>query len=149
MSKKAPYLSLLVFALVLFLIPQILVFAVGSGEASSPGGNQGGLNGQETSGGADMQIGTGGGGGGAGGGGGGIQNIVNSIAKGLTGLGGGLATIGFIVAGITYIASTANPSLMATAKTALVAAVIGIVIVLLSSTACSFINTLTGAGGQC
>jgi hypothetical protein len=78
-----------------------------------------------------------------------IKSIITAIKTGLTGLGGGLATIGFIVAGITYIASTANPSLMATAKTALVAAVIGIVIVLLAGTACGFINTLTGAGGDC
>jgi hypothetical protein len=145
MNKKALYSILLTATLVLILVPQVIVFAVGSGSTVENGGsgNQGALNGQEATGGA------GAGGAGGGGSGGGIQNIVGAVARGLTGLGGGLATIGFIVAGITYIASTANPSLMATAKTALVAAVIGIVIILLASTACSFINTLTGAGGQC
>ena len=146
MDKKTLCLFLSITAVVsLFLIHSCFVLAVGSGEANEHGGNQVALNGQETTGGADMQPGNGGGGAG----GGSIGNIVGSVAKGLTGLGGGLATIGFIVAGILFIASTANPSLMSTAKGALVAAVIGIVIILLANGACQFINTLTGAGGQC
>lgn len=78
-----------------------------------------------------------------------IKSIITSIKTGLTGVGGGLATIGFVVAGITYIMATTNPSLVSTAKAALVAAVTGIVIILLSGVACSFIDTLTGAGGDC
>lgn len=76
-----------------------------------------------------------------------LLSMVEKLSGSLQGLGAGLATIGFIIAGITYIASTANPSMMSVAKTALVAAVIGIVIVLLAPTAADFIGSMFGVGG--
>lgn len=86
----------------------------------------------------------------AGGGGGGqIQMIVGTIARNLGGLGAGLATIAFIIAGITFLTATGNPSRMTLAKGALVAGVIGIVVILLADSACTFIQTFTGAGGTC
>lgn len=75
-----------------------------------------------------------------------IRGIVDTIKDSLTGLGVSLATIGFVVAGITYIMATTNPSLANVAKGALVAAVIGITIILLSANACQFVQTFTGAG---
>jgi type IV secretory pathway VirB2 component (pilin) len=75
-----------------------------------------------------------------------IKTIVNQIAQSLSGLGAALATIGFVVAGILFIASTTNPSMMSMAKGALIAAVIGIVIILLAANACQFVQTFTGAG---
>lgn len=75
-----------------------------------------------------------------------IKTIVDTISKSLSGLGVALATIGFVVAGITYIMATTNPSLTSVAKGSLVAAVIGVTIVLLSANACQFISTFTGAG---
>ena len=78
-----------------------------------------------------------------------VGGIISSIKASLTGLGGSLATIAFIVAGIMYLTGSGNPSRMTVAKGALVAAVIGIVIVLLAGNACEFVNTFTGAGGSC
>ena len=73
-----------------------------------------------------------------------ITEIVNNVAQSLVPLAGGLATIAFMVAGIMYIASTANPSLMAHAKTALIAAFIGIAIVILATSAEAFVKTFFG-----
>ena len=78
-----------------------------------------------------------------------IGGILGTISKSLGGLGGALATIGFVVAGIIYISATTNPSHVQLAKGALIAAVIGIVIILLAGSACVFIQTFTGAGGSC
>ena len=78
-----------------------------------------------------------------------IKDILTTIATNLGGLGTALATIGFIVAGITYVASTTNPSLMSVAKVALIAAVVGVVIILLAVGACPFIKSFTGAPGTC
>lgn len=75
-----------------------------------------------------------------------IKTIVQKISESLSGLGVALATIGFVVAGITYIMATTNPSLTSVAKGALVAAVIGITIILLAANACQFVQTFTGAG---
>jgi type IV secretory pathway VirB2 component (pilin) len=78
-----------------------------------------------------------------------FKTIINNVATQLKGIGAGLATIAFIVAGVMFLSATGNPSRMTIAKGALIAGVIGIVIILLSSGACNFINTLTGAGGSC
>ena len=75
-----------------------------------------------------------------------IKGIVTKISESLSGLGVALATIGFVVSGITYIMATTNPSLTSVAKGSLVAAVIGITIVLLAANACTFVQTFTGAG---
>jgi len=74
----------------------------------------------------------------------GLDQVVKNAANSLKGIGGGLATIGFIVAGIMYISATGNPSKMETAKLALVAAVIGIVIILLADTAAEFVAKIFG-----
>jgi len=71
-----------------------------------------------------------------------IKTMVDNLAGNLKDLGGSLAIIGFVVAGIMYISSTANPQMMATAKSALVAAVIGVVILILATTAKDFVNGL-------
>jgi len=71
-----------------------------------------------------------------------IKEMVDNLAGNLKGLGESLAIIGFVVAGIMYIASTANPSMMSTAKTALVAAVIGVVILILATSAKGFVEGL-------
>ena len=73
-----------------------------------------------------------------------LQGMVTTFAGALGGVGAGLAIIGFTVAGIMYIASTANPSMMSTAKQALVAAVIGIVILSLAKVAQGFVRGMFG-----
>jgi len=78
-----------------------------------------------------------------------IAEIINNVVTGLQGIGAGLATIAFIVAGIMFLTAVGNPSRMAIGKGALIAAVTGIVIILLASVACNFINGLFGLGGQC
>jgi len=78
-----------------------------------------------------------------------ISGIVGKIKDSLSGLGAGLATIAFIIAGIMFLSATGNPSRMTIAKGALVAGVIGIVIILLADGACEFVKTFTGASGSC
>lgn len=69
-----------------------------------------------------------------------IQSLIDNFAKSLSGVGISLAVIGFVVAGIMFITSTANPSNMSVAKGALVAAVIGVVILILSGGAYDFVK---------
>lgn len=70
-----------------------------------------------------------------------LLGIVEAAAESLKALGAGLATIAFIVAGIMFLSATGNPSRMATAKTSLIAGVIGIVIIVLASSAKVFVST--------
>jgi uncharacterized membrane protein YhhN len=71
-----------------------------------------------------------------------IRAVISGLADGLGGLGGAMATIGFIVAGIIYITATTDPKLASLAKAALVSAVIGVVILLLATNAENFIKNL-------
>lgn len=73
-----------------------------------------------------------------------LQDVIDSLVEQLVPLSTGLATIAFIVAGIMFLTATGNPSRMAIGKGALIAAVIGVVIILLAETADSFIGTLFG-----
>jgi len=78
-----------------------------------------------------------------------LQELVNNFASQLTPLGVGLATIGFMVAGIMYVMSSAKPEMMTHAKQALVAAIIGVVIIILAKNACPFIKGMFGGIGEC
>ena len=73
-----------------------------------------------------------------------LASIVNTFAGQLAALSGSLAVIGFIIAGIMYIASAANPSHMAVAKQALIAAIIGTAICIISASATSFVGGMFG-----
>ena len=73
-----------------------------------------------------------------------LPGVVNYLAGQLALTSGGLAIIGFIVAGIMYITSAANPSNMSVAKQALIAAIIGTAICIISATATSFVKGLLG-----
>lgn len=73
-----------------------------------------------------------------------IQDLVNNAVISLSGIGAGLATISFVVAGIMYLSATGNPARMGTAKIALMAAIIGIVIIVLAATAQVFVKTFFG-----
>jgi len=75
-----------------------------------------------------------------------IQEIVDGAKNSLVPLGASLAAIAFIVAGIMYLMGTGNPSRLATAKTALIAAVIGIVIIVLAESAKTFVSGFFGLG---
>jgi hypothetical protein len=71
-----------------------------------------------------------------------LPQIVQNLAKNLQLLGGALAVIGFMVAGIMYISATANPKNMEVGKQALVAAIIGIIILILAPSATAFVSNL-------
>jgi hypothetical protein len=73
-----------------------------------------------------------------------LGTIIDTVATQLGMMAGGLAIIGFMIAGILFIAATGNPSLMSAAKAALIAAIIGTVVVVLSTGATGFVHTLTG-----
>ena len=71
-----------------------------------------------------------------------LLDIVTSVKGQLTALGSGLATIAFIIAGIMYLSATANPERMKIAKGALIAAVVGIVIIVLANGAEGFVKSI-------
>ena len=73
-----------------------------------------------------------------------LGNIIDTVATQLGYMAGGLAIIGFMISGILFIAATGNPSLMSSAKAALIAAIIGVVIIVLAKGATGFVQTLTG-----
>jgi sorbitol-specific phosphotransferase system component IIBC len=75
-----------------------------------------------------------------------LGSIVDQAASSLAGLTVGLSTIAFIVAGIMYLSAAGNPSRLTIAKGALIAAVIGIVIVVLATGAQDFVSTFFGIG---
>ncbi len=73
-----------------------------------------------------------------------LQQVVDGLKVSLTGLGISLGVIGFMVAGIMFILATTDPKKMDTAKQALLAAIIGIVIIVLASSADTFVKNLFG-----
>lgn len=75
-----------------------------------------------------------------------LSMVVGNVARALGNISIGLATIAFIVAGIMYITATGNPSRMALGKGALVAGVIGVVILIISTQACNIIQGIFGVG---
>ncbi|OGZ85047.1 MAG: hypothetical protein A2401_02990 [Candidatus Staskawiczbacteria bacterium RIFOXYC1_FULL_38_18] len=78
-----------------------------------------------------------------------LPTLIDNLAQQLGLMAGSLSIIAFIVAGIMFLTATGNPSRMTIAKGALIAAVIGIIILALSGTAKDFVENLfntTGAG---
>ena len=73
-----------------------------------------------------------------------LPGMVSTFAGQLGAMAGALSIIGFVVAGIMYISSTANPSNMSVAKQALTAAIIGVVILVLAATAKDFVSGMFG-----
>ena len=71
-----------------------------------------------------------------------LKDYINGLSTNLQGLGGGLSTIAFIVAGIMFLTATGNPSRMTIAKGSLIAAIIGIVIIVLAGSAKIFVTAL-------
>jgi hypothetical protein len=69
-----------------------------------------------------------------------VTNVVNQLKP----LSIGLSTIAFVVAGIMFLSATGNPQRMAIAKGALIAAVTGIVILVLAAGAQTFVQNFFG-----
>ncbi|MEI7425090.1 MAG: TrbC/VirB2 family protein [Candidatus Staskawiczbacteria bacterium] len=70
--------------------------------------------------------------------------LLTKILEAVGGLIASLSTVAMAIAGIMYIASTANPELRATAKKALIYAIIGAAIGLSATAITSFIKTTVG-----
>jgi len=75
-----------------------------------------------------------------------LSTIVDTLKTKLEELSGGLSAIAFIVAGVMFLSASANPSHMQIAKGALIAAIVGIVIIILANSACYFVKDLFGVG---
>jgi hypothetical protein len=73
-----------------------------------------------------------------------VADLINTAAGSLTAASAGLAIIAFMVAGIMFLSASGNPSRLAIAKGSLIAAVTGIVIVVLAATAQTFVKTFFG-----
>jgi len=74
-----------------------------------------------------------------------FTDLLNNILKGVAGLVASLSIIMLIIAGILYLTSAGSPEKMGTAKKALIAAIIGIVIAVAASSIAALITAvLTG-----
>lgn len=74
--------------------------------------------------------------------------MVRAVKDAILAVGVTLVIIGWVVAGILYLTSAGSPERMKTAKTALIAAIIGTLLVILASTSYDFIRTLFGNIGE-
>ena len=68
-----------------------------------------------------------------------VDSIANSIKTAAISVGWPMVVVGWIVAGVLYLTSAGSPERTGTAKKALVAAVIGTVLVILAQNAASFV----------
>ncbi len=72
------------------------------------------------------------------------MGIIGKITDAVVPIGTPLVAVGFIIAGFLYISASASPERMALAKKALIAAIIGTILIILASQACTFIAALFG-----
>jgi len=112
MNKKTLYSLLSFMILLLIFAPQVIILAADAAPAAAAAG------------GIPQDL----------------KTIVGNFAKNLGTMSAGLSIIAFIVAGIMFLTATGNPSRMTIAKGALIAAVVGIVILALSTTADKFVT---------
>ena len=73
-----------------------------------------------------------------------VPEMITNIELAFITIGSSIVVIGWIIAGILYLTSTGNPEKVKIAKTALVAAVIGTAIIVLSLIAEPTISELLG-----
>jgi hypothetical protein len=73
-----------------------------------------------------------------------LIGIIGKITAAVVPIGTPLVVVGFIIAGFLYISAAASPERMSLAKKALIAAVIGTILIILAATACTFIAALFG-----
>ena len=73
-----------------------------------------------------------------------IKEIVDNAKTSLVPIVASLSVIAFIIAGVMFLSATGNPSRMTVAKGALIAAVLGIVILALAGSADTFVKTFFG-----
>jgi uncharacterized membrane protein YGL010W len=70
--------------------------------------------------------------------------IAQAVQKAAVGVGVPLVIVGWLIAGILYLTSAGSPEKTGTAKKALIAAVVGTVLVILSANACEFVKSIFG-----
>lgn len=74
--------------------------------------------------------------------------IILAIKDALLGVGAILVIVGWLVAGILYLTSAGSQTRMGIAKAAMIAAIIGTLLVIIAPTAYNFINQVTGSQGS-
>jgi hypothetical protein len=75
----------------------------------------------------------------------GISGIVTNITNLVMVIGGGIVVIGWVIAGILYLTAAGAPEKTGTAKKAMIAAVIGTVLVILATTAGTITSLVSSA----
>lgn len=73
-----------------------------------------------------------------------ISSVLYDIVEEVGGVVASLSSVAFVIAGILYIGSTANPDLRATAKKAIIWAVIGTTLGLSASAIVNFVKSTVG-----
>jgi UDP-N-acetylmuramyl pentapeptide phosphotransferase/UDP-N-acetylglucosamine-1-phosphate transferase len=71
-----------------------------------------------------------------------LTNITRGVRDTLVAVGGVMVVIGFVVSGILWLTSAGSPERMGTAKKALIAAVIGAVLIVVASASDSLIKII-------
>lgn len=77
---------------------------------------------------------------------GGIKSILSGVVKWILGIFGFIGIIGFVIAGIMYLVSAGDDTLMKRAKNGMIFSIIGVVIGLAGVVVIQAINTMLNAG---
>ena len=73
--------------------------------------------------------------------------IINAFKEIFVSIGAAIVVIGWIIAGILYLTAAGSPERIGTAKKALIACVIGTVLIIISATAYTFVKSALNIGG--
>lgn len=76
-----------------------------------------------------------------------LTYMANSVKTAVTTIGGAIAVIGWIVAGILYLTAAGAPDKLGVAKKAMIAAVIGTLLVVMAQGTTSIMNVIGNAFG--
>ena len=78
-----------------------------------------------------------------------VLGTTASLQQAFEVIGGTLVVIGWLIAGILYLTAAGSPERTGLAKKALIAAIVGTILVIISSQSCTFIKELFKLDGTC
>lgn len=77
------------------------------------------------------------------------SQAIKNVETAFVNIGASIIIIGWIIAGILWLLSAGSPEKTGLAKKALIACVIGTILVAVASKSCEILNALLGLGGKC
>ena len=76
-----------------------------------------------------------------------IDSVTSAIETAVVSIGGSMAVVGWVVAGIIYLTAAGSPEKLGIAKKAMIAAIIGTLLVLIGTTSDNIISLMKDAFG--